>query len=348
MNKRLLAAWITALTITGTAASAWADPPDCTPGPNVKIFDPEGTEGAWQKLDNWNPEGEPGPNDVACIPSGHTATIYWGFCPNGDQCYGAPCPNECEPARHVQARQVSVDGTLTFIPWTTLTISEDSEVNGKLEGWGRGSLLIDSDSNLTITGDGRIEAYYEEGSCALLQAIIDGAGECSGGDNDGDPCAPCLSTDPCVAGGGTCVPPSPYPTLTLQGSSLELRGRWETCLPLINNASVIADECQNNLIVSADGNTGSGFWIAEVDSTPYVYGPTVLQIEGSVSGSGTWKIESNAKIVINAACTALTGDVNLSHSSAMLDVNQNFSTSGNLEMTGGTITVSTGKLAAFD
>ena len=96
----------------------------------------------------------------------------------------------------------------------------------------------------------------------------------------------------------------------------------------------------------------------------YYYGASILQIEGSVSGSGTWKIESDAKIVINAACSDLTGDVNLSDgtfevnadfyttgdvnlSGGKLQLNQDFDTDGTLVMTGGTITLASGKFAQF-
>lgn len=105
-------------------------------------------------------------------------------------------------------------------------------------------------------------------------------------------------------------------SLVLHGAELAID------VALVNTAYVVADD--GNLYLQTNGKSGSGFWIAENGAD--------LRVLIEVSGSGKWEMVDNSSsgnlIQINAACTNLSGDVELSRGE--FRVLENFETTGNL------------------
>lgn len=127
-------------------------------------------------------------------------------------------------------------------------------------------------------------------------------------------------------------------TLTI-GSGVTFGGALEAKVAIANNGTVLAE---NGTVKLTGGGSGSGVWEAK--------GATgQLQVLGAVTGSGTWKLIDNAgaKIVIDALCNCLTGNVEMS--TGTLDVNQSFETEGQLSLGGkdSLIDVASGKTARF-
>lgn len=349
MNNRLFIAWITAATITGSAVSAVATPPTCDTSFRV-------SSGSWHNGANWTGNEPPGDDDVACVlntPSTKTATVDYGLCVggehNGEGCTktGSTCPENCDP-RVAKAEALVVDSgcVLEIQQYAILTVTaaqNNSWVDGELLEFGNGTLRIKS--NLTVEGDGVLQAYWEEGTCWAQQSIIDvdELGECVGGENNALPCAPCSVGEPCP--GGTCSPPATYPTLTI-GSSAELRGRWKACVPIENDGLVVSDCLMNPLTLECDGNSGSGTWRVQTDS--HYGGACEFQVNGTVTGSAEWQIAELGTLEVNTATSSLTlsGDVTIT--GGTIEANQDFATSGHLEMSSGTIEVANGKAAVFN
>jgi len=100
-----------------------------------------------------------------------------------------------------------------------------------------------------------------------------------------------------------------------------------------------------------EGGLGNGFWIAEDHLGVGVdYG--VLRVNKAVTGSGSWLIQGHgeAEIEINAASTNLSGDFKMTN--GVFDVNADFTTTGDLDVSGAgtiqsTIDIAPGATATF-
>ncbi len=335
MKNRLFVTSIIAAAVSVAAASSWAEDPACE-----TTFNYRGADNSWQNPDNWDFR-VPTVDDVACIPSGQVAKIPPGLCDGGSRdkkgCItdvGCPGGGTCDLDPHQVAEAIVVDGILSLNTYTSLTISADSTLDGDLRVDAEGTFRIDE--SLTITGDGgELTAVLEK--CEFGPPTMDYVKKCVGGGSDGDPCN--IHGD---CPGGTCT----APTLTTegvgstQGTSLVVNGRWQIDVALENNAYVVADGTESTmpLILRDRAKSGSGSWIVEPDC--------VLQVDTTVTGSGTWEIPYSGKIVINSDCTSLSGDVTIT--GGTLELNDDFDTTGDLEMSAGTINVAEGKEAEFD
>ena len=343
MRNRISMACLLAAGLSLPASQASAQTCDTTFAPS------SGNSGSWQKAANWDPAGRPGRSDVACVPSGKTATVWPKVCAGGTSVGEAcqtdgNCPSStCVEDPDVYAKAVVIDGDVVVTSTTSLTISHDSTIDGEIDLGYTSSLAIADD--LTITGEGGIMDGESTADgitiCELANPSIDASKVCSGGTNAG---LSCDDAGDCPS--GSCVTSSP--TLTIQGvggteaTSIQLIGRWTTNVPIINNGFVESDNWESSLhpldcgfIVAADGNGGSGTWTTSNNA--------ILTIDGSVSGASTW-YPHVGKIVISAACTSLTGDVTITQGTLVVD--EDFSTTGDLASTG-TITVKSGKKAMF-
>lgn len=243
------------------------------------------SSGFWDDTTNWDQGHKPQPGERAVIPS--SGTCYIG----ADD--------------HEEADQFHIEGVLVIPHNGSLTITEDSTIEGtiSLQGGGqtsRASLLVGAD--LTITGDGGVIDMVKG-------SLID---------DDG--------TD--------------THTLTLAGSctgsaqrscSLVVHGHGHIRATLVNDAFVVADTDYNCggrggdcfLRLMENSKSGSGYWIAESAGGP----PGWLYVEAETSGSGTWLLVSDeeAKIKIDA-CTSVSGNVLVTH--GIFDVDDDFCTTG--------------------
>ncbi len=298
------------------ASSAWAQPACDT------TFDPKDPEtglpvdeGDWGVAGNWT-FGVPDATKVACIPPGKSAMICL-----------ASAAKAIVIESQGEVRSPDYGGTLTLGNPADLV---DSRIDGRLRFDGDFDKSLEIASHVTIVGNGGDIL----GNCML-----------TGSNNK-------PSTIKSTGGAWT---------LTLQGvdnstrgTSLVLHGRFNIEVPLVNNAYVVADHAEppdgDGLIaLNAGPNSGNGYWIAEDSAN----GVGTLQINASVSGSGTWIVQNDfrAEIRINAPCTALTGDVIVQK--GKLTLNADFTSTGNLEFRsiGGsapTITLVQGVIAYFD
>jgi len=360
------------------------------------------TIGAWQNPGFWD-YGSPSSTKTACIPSGLTAVVYENYCSGGSAaytecdpdfncpggtCVGAACAggsrnqlecdcpsSTCVTDNEVVAEAVAVDGEVWVklgndLRGSSLSIYQDSEVTGTLKIWGRSELRIAND--VTISGDGTVLMEYVEGTCALGQGFLNPVGTCDGGTKDGLPCGPCNWADffaPCP--GGTCVPPDPLPVLTLEPdggnpANLEMRGAWHTCVPIENNGTIAADDKDNHTIIARDGNSGTGFWIAEEDPLADDDEFTTMRIQGTFLSGTIKSLDAKGIVEINVPMSSFAGVLDLTNGT--IEVNEDLSgsfdvlgtggllkldadvdTSGDLEFDGGgTIVLTIGHVAAFD
>jgi len=122
--------------------------------------------------------------------------------------------------------------------------------------------------------------------------------------------------------------------LTLQSTGqnlLHVHGHIDLRAKTVNNAlvgvnNVLGASVEHAMKLSTWPKSGSGEWYANDGR---------LEVLVSVSGSAKWRISgdsSEALIWINAECTDLSGNVELTQGT--LDVDQNFCTSGNLTFDG--------------
>ncbi len=244
------------------------------------------TDGSWHEPTYWD-FGVPNAGIQAVIPSGKSCKIYNG-----------------QPA--AAADSIDVDGTLTIQAQQTLTIDDDSQIDGTviLEGDlspSGAALLIDDD--VTITGNGGEIQMWS------IYSVIDTTGS---------------------------------DTLTLESDctgtfsvdcGLSIIGMGEINCALVNNGFVIADYCPPGagdgcaLEINGIPTSGDGDWQARN------YGR--LQVEVEITGPGTWRIRhplnnSSAIIEVNECHDELTGDVIIENGT--LRINEDFCTTGDLTL----------------
>lgn len=263
--------------------------------------------GFWDLGSSWQGGEVPGPNDVAYIPEGHKAIvrdIQGGIDPVG----AVKIDPHDDPEDLAQHTRIIVgDGATLPIASSTYSL-----VNGTLNVADGGTLQMNADH--TIKGDGDI----------LLEdnAVI-------GDDNGG---GEILTISPNTG----CSPLARSCAIVLWS---ELGG--EVRVGLVNDAYVVAsrpvshteDACENivpTLQLTTNVKTGSGYWIAEEDGH--------LKTTVEVKGDGTWVIEDWTvgchKIIIDACCDEVTGDVQLSEGEFIVSANGYFCTTGDAYLDG--------------
>jgi hypothetical protein len=125
--------------------------------------------------------------------------------------------------------------------------------------------------------------------------------------------------------------------LTLQraenSDGFSLGGNVEVHIALVHN-SVVYVSSNRTIVLDTYAKSGNGLW--------WVQGTgATLEVDVAVSGSAKWFLEApfggSPTIQINAACTSLTGHVEIA--AGTFDVNANFWTTGEITYRGGTIDV---------
>jgi hypothetical protein len=179
----------------------------------------------------------------------------------------------------------------------SLRLYENSLIDGVLQLEGGTDLIVDD--SLTITGDGgEISFLAFQYPARILSASANDTLTLQGTDNDS------------------------------RSTSLVLHGTIEIEAPLVNNAYVVADE--GDIVLKTNAKSGNGRWVAGYNSTKQTTGRLIVDV--AVSGSGTWELKehANALIIVNAECTALTGDVIVQKGA--INLYADFDTSGNVEL----------------
>ncbi len=326
-NARLLTYTMLA-TVLGLSTSAWAVP-DCD-AQNATNFRPIGAEGQWTDPANWFPEGS-GPPDstkIACIDPGKTARII---------------DNEFEHAKELYIKTlgtVLVWGDLEGMGAASVTLYDNSTIDGKLLV-AASTLKINGPITLDGTGKVAISGEFGETNMARIDGVL-GSGAV-------------LTLVGEHAGSWT---PDQW-DYWKDNDTLVLMGGGEINVALVNQAHVSTIEedgfspsppfgSDRELTINATAISGDGFWIAEINPDNPREDIGILNIQDAVGGSATWVVASgDAEIRINYPLTVLTGGV-IIESGGLLEVNQNFDTTGDLISNKGKIKVASGKQAAFD
>jgi hypothetical protein len=218
---------------------------------------------------------------------------------------------------------------VAIVPAGKTVLVDDHESIGKISAGG--VIHIVTDHSLTVVHD-----------AGLGDSVLDGQLLFWG--DDEDPGELRISGDVTIVGGGlihgssvnTVLNPGRIvsvgenDSLTLDDPDLEVRGAIEIQVPLVNNALVSVSDTQGDgdtLSLTTSPKSGSGKW-------KVLFGK--LQVDVAVSGDGDWEVQ-RGEIEINAACTDLQGDVEVGtfQKGALLDINANFATSGDLRIQGG-------------
>ncbi len=324
MKSREYTTMFTAVIVASLCSPASAQPYTCA---NAGIEFTGADRGAWQDENNWYPVRIPDSDDIVCIPSEYYAAIDVGVCDGGTNdglacnSAGTPCPGggTCDLSvdDDVVALAIVVDGILELINLTTLTISDDSDVDGDFRMLYDAKLLLGA--SLTITGNG--------GKIGMPQDA-------------------CGWGDPRIES----VSPGSY-TLTLDSTTatycdLTLMGRLYIDVVVDNRACVLANfhhvaPLDFPVTVAKDGNTGPGEWIVDpLDGTP-----CEMIFDGEVDGAGTFTVGAGSDMRFNDACTSLTGGFDVD---GVLWINQNVTTTGDLTLSdGGIIRLAANKIASF-
>jgi hypothetical protein len=325
-------------------------------------FDNSEEDDLWQDANNWDTNVLPEEDDVVCIPSGELAVIQpicnggtndGEFCENDTDCPGGAC----EADEDVKAGALKILGTTGDPGDTRVYISglaslklygyytcdggtndglwcdptdpdcpsgtcvEDEEskiIEGSLHvNLGGAKLVIVND--LTIEG----EESLIEGEYVNLEYSTRGRIEAASGTNA------VLTLD------------STYENPDYPENWLCVIEAPDIAVELVNDAYILANR-EEGLRLSGAKKSGSGYWAIGTKGGSN----GLLIVDTEVEGSGTWLLGVAGTIEINQECSDLTGDVEIS--SGTLDINEYFCTSGNIEMTGGQITVAAGKEASFD
>lgn len=272
-----------------------------------------GCDGNWDDEGDWvGGSGFPGAGDTAIIPAGKECSID----DEGNQF----------------AAVIDVQGKLILLNdagegAATLTITDDSTVDGTLRIDPEARLIIADD--LTITGAGGDIAIGAQSS------IVNGSI-----DDNGTAYELTLANE-CGA--------NPLD----ESCSVMVRGHGQINVKLNNNGIVRADVCvlepqaaYKILELNNGAKRGSGNWEAECTGW--------LEVNTEVTGNGTWRIADGvsndpATIVVNSCLMGLTGAVQMG--AGTLDVNDNFCTTGLLHYVSGSgspvIKVAAGSTAEF-
>jgi len=317
--------------VLGFSTAVFAEDPITCNELNATTFEPEGAEGSWFKPGNWSYD-VPDSTKIACISSDKTAIIRPYICIGGEHdgeiCpFPVPCPEECGPSPLAQAGRIRINASGTVIvdgdshP-ANFKLYGDSTVDGELRLFSSPTLYING--QITFDGSGDIVLLQENTNNDL--PTIEGQGELT---LEGA-CAESCSPDEWAE--------------EYRDDNLVLSGAGVIDIALDNDAHVVATH-ERALTIKKQAY-GNGFWIAE----PGEQTAGVLDIDidiDTVTGSGTWVVagHSTAEIRINTACTDLTGDFLVYNGTLLLS--EDFDTDGNLVMTGGTITLASGKYAMF-
>ncbi len=246
------------------------------------------TTGKWDNDALWSLGHVPDNTERAVIPSTSVCKIRTG-----------------DPA--AVAESIDVQGTLRVEYGNSLTIEDDSTVDGLLELQGdpngeTGCDLVIAES-LTISGDGEIYMNHKH-------VVID---------DDGDNTS-VLTVNPDPGG---CSPLDP-------GCAVVLHGGGIIKVAMVNNAFVIADLDWTNgdpdqLCLLEHAKSGSGYWIAEAE------GELAVQVE--VTGAGDWAVRSPSgngpSIDIEVCVSDLSGDVSVTAGKFWLN-GASFCTDGDL------------------
>lgn len=235
----------------------------------------------------------------------------------------------------------------------TAKLSQNSSGNGVCEALvisSGGTVIVDVPRTLTVHADSRIDGiiWFTNTSKLIIADDITISG--NGGVLD--------SAHP--FGGNSIESVGGAHTLTLQGddndarsTSLVLRGAGDVDVSVVNNAYVVAN-WPTPIAFNEGPISGNGFWICEErhDGAGNSFGGNLV-FNAAVSGSAEWIIFDgpDSKIQINVASTTLTGDVTIS--AGVLDVNENFKTTGDLTLesvsgSAPSIEVAGGRTAEFD
>ena len=289
-------------------------------------------DGVWTATDLYWTFGEPDNTMVACIFGTNYCVVSSGACIGGDRdgldcADDADCPGTgafCGLMPDATAKAVIVGASARLYltaPPITLTLGNatnpvDSQVDGQFHIWFGNTVKIAADH--TITGVG--------GEITGPEHPVHGAF----GRIDGDASRPTLTIKPDPVSGDNSDP----------STSLRLHRALVVDVALVNDAYVIADHDFSGfpLTLQGEAKSGNGFWMAE--------SPAELIVETTITGSGTWKIDTGTTIRVDAPLLDLSGNVELS--AGTLELNRNFTTTGDLLLTGGGVILASGKTANFD
>jgi len=95
---------------------------------------------------------------------------------------------------------------------------------------------------------------------------------------------------------------------------------------LINNGIVDANEDDEHIVLKTDPKSGSGTWRASAGE---------LDVNVAVSGSAGWEATGGGRMVVDTACTGLTGSPSMT-SGGILNVNAAFESTGSISGSGST------------
>ncbi len=304
-----------ALAASGTARAD--DPIDCDAASST-VFT-EAVDNDWTRSDNWT-DGEPSSSADCCIPANKTAQIIFDD------------TAECRKLWIAEGGKVEVIGNTQYP--TSLTLYGDAWIDGELELRAAPKLKLNGSRTITSTDGcgGRLALVAKtewvfptvEGTDAWAVLTLDGANAGSWTPDEWDD----------------------------QTDTLVLWGGGEISVPVVNNAHITTRNerlmsVYDSILTISGGCAGDGFWIAQKNGTLPADMAILDVTDEACSGSGTWVVaDDSSETRINEACTSLTGAVTME--GGKLALNENFTTSGTLTMSGGEIEVVSGKVADFD
>ena len=323
--------------------------------------------GVWQHDGNWSFDA-PESGDIACVPADMLAIINDLMCTAGPRvgeyctisgtgdlrcgecnggtndgeecnddgdCPGGTCTTGtcgAVPTLAANAKTIDAepDSQIFVYQETTLTLhgATTSTVDGVLCAWGDntaanvGEIIIND--NHTIQGDG--------GQILGVNSF---------------PHQPIIKT-----ASGKQLTIEPTGATNTRANSVLLIGVWDVQADLVNDAFVIAAPNQalgdNEMNLTTNDKSGSGFWIAEGDAT--------MIVEVEVTGAGKWELtdNDNAEIRIDSPVLCVTGDVEVTKGT--FHVNQakfftqgqlTFAPPGEIKVTGTGASASTAARARF-
>jgi len=250
--------------------------------------------GAWDSENNWDPQGYPHAGDTATIPETHTCVI-----PTGEE-------EACA------SLNVESGGTLVIAGTASLTLTEDSTVDGQID--------------MRVTGFCLGDVYDCDNLCAdpgilhIAESLtITGSG--------GFIRAGCRKE--CLVPGRISAEEDAVLTLASGPSGvLTVKGHFDLRAELVNNSVVQVDglSCDNpyTMTLSTEPKSGSGTWRV---TTGYL----VVGDDAPVTGSATWEVDGECAVLrIDEVCTPLSGNVRFIEGT--IDVNRSFCSTGGFQI----------------
>ncbi len=316
-NEHLFTLTMLAAVVSFTAWSV-AVPPDCG-AQNATTFTGL-VDNDWDDDGNWD-NGTPNPDKIACIPPEQSVVIDRVHGHAGELFIKSDGPT---------IGRVTVFGDDDQGDPGSITLYGNSTLNGKLVLASSGTLTIDGE--LTLEGTGELVLISE---LPLINfAVVEGTNSSA-----------VLTLSGANAGSWT---PDQWDD---RANTLVLTGGGEINVTLVNQAHVVTINEEGHPLWAGFGvdreltinrpSSGDGFWIAELDPNAPRADLGILDVQATVTGSGTWVVasDSEAEIRINSPLTNLTGDV-LVYNGTFL-VRENFTTQGNFTIqddgAGGTV-----------